>query len=300
MRTSITELLQHRVVILDGGLGSSLIALGLESGRNPTLWNLEQPDRVREVHAAFIASGSDVIHSNTFGANRFVLKNHGLEDRMEEINLAAARVAREAAGEDRLVAGNMGPSGLLLEPLGEAEPAALEAGFSHQAAALEAGGVDYLSVETMMDLNEAVCALRGALSATRLAVTVSMTFDRKKRGFFTMMGNTPETCMKTLADEGAAAAGANCSIGSDDMVGLCPHLLEASGIPVIVKPNAGLPAIEDGRPVYEQDPEDFTRDIAAMVRLGARAVGGCCGTDARFIAAVKAEVDRISGEGDAR
>jgi len=207
-------------------------------------------------------------------------------------------VAREAAGEDRLVAGDMGPSGLLLAPLGEAEPAALEAAFAQQAAALEAGGVDYLSIETMMDLNEAACALRGALSATRLAVTVTMTFDRKKRGFFTMMGNTPEACVKTLADEGAAAAGANCSIGSGDMVELCPHLLDASGIPVIVKPNAGLPAMEDGRPVYKQDPEDFARDITAMVRLGAHAVGGCCGTDARFISAVKAELDRISEEGD--
>jgi len=298
MRPSIAGILQDRVALLDGGIGSSLIARGLESGHSPEAWNLERPDQVREVHAGYVASGSDVIQTNSFGGNEFILKNHGLEGRMEEINLAAARLAREAAGADRLVAGNMGPSGLLLSPLGEAEPAALEEGFARQAAALEAGGVDYVTVETMMDLNEALCALRGILAATRLPVTVSMTFDRKKRGFFTMMGNTPEVCMKTLADEGASAVGANCSIGSDDMVALCPILLEATATPVIVKPNAGLPAMVDGRPVYGQEPEDFARDIAAMVRLGARAVGGCCGTDARFIAAVKAEVDRLSG-GDA-
>jgi methionine synthase I (cobalamin-dependent) len=295
MRPSITQLLEERVVLLDGGMGASIIARGLEPGTSAELWNVEHPDAVREIHAEYIAAGSDVIQTNTFGGSLFVLERHGLADRTEELNSAAARIAREAAGPDRLVAGDIGPSGLFLQPVGDADPAALEEGFARQAGALAEGGADYISIETMMDLQEALCALRGALKATSLPVTVCVTFDRKKRGFFTMMGNSPADCLNTLADAGAAAAGANCSIGSDAMLELCPQLVEAARLPLIVKPNAGLPDTEDGRPVYRQDPADFARDQAAAVRLGARAVGGCCGTDARFIAALKKELDAMGG-----
>jgi 5-methyltetrahydrofolate--homocysteine methyltransferase len=300
MRDSITELLKSRVVLLDGGMGATLMARGLELGKSPELWNVERPDAVREVHAEYLAAGSDLVQSNTFGGSPFMLARHGLEDRTVELNREGVRVAREAAGEDRLVAGNIGPSGVFLAPVGDADPAALEEGYARQAAALAEGGADYISIETMMDLREALCALRGALSATSLPVTVCVTFDRKKRGFFTMMGNSPEDCIAALSDAGAAAVGANCSIGSDAMLELCPQLVEAARLPVIVKPNAGLPDTEEGRPVYRQDPADFARDMAAAVRLGARAAGGCCGTDARFIAALKKELDAIGPEGPGR
>ncbi len=293
----IDSLLRDRVVLLDGAVGSALVEKGLEIGQSPELWNVERPDEVRQVHAAHIAAGSDVVQTNTFGGNPFALARHGLEGRTEEVNKAAARVARQAAGPNRLVAGDIGPSGLLLAPVGDAEPAELEEGFGRQAAALAAGGVDYISVETMMDLNEALCALRGALAATDLPVAVCLTFDRKRSGFFTMMGNSPDECMRALEGEGSTAAGANCSIGSDAMTALCPQLVAASALPVVVKPNAGLPEIVGGRAVYRQDPADFARDMAAMVQLGARAVGGCCGTDARFIAALKGELDSIAAAG---
>ncbi len=305
MTRSLAKRLEDRIVLLDGGMGSALIARGLASGKSPEGWNLEHPDRVQEVHAGYYAAGSDVVQTNTFGGSPFILAKHGLEEKMEEINRAAARIAcaaaqraRAAAGEEKLVAGDIGPSGLLLPPVGNADPAELEKGFGRQAAALAEGGADYISIETMMDLNEALCALRGARAATGLPVTACITFDRKKRGFFTMMGNTPEQCVKTLAEGGAIAVGANCSIGSDAMIELCPRLVEAAGVPVIVKPNAGLPDMEGGRPVYRQSPEDFAADAARLVALGARAVGGCCGTDVRFIAAVRAELDRLSGGDD--
>jgi 5-methyltetrahydrofolate--homocysteine methyltransferase len=299
MRKPITELLAEGVVLLDGGMGSSLIARGLTLGRSPELWNVERPDDVRAIHAAYIAAGSDVVQTNTFGGNPFTLARHDLGDRLEEINCAAARVAREAAGADRLVAGNVGPSSLFLEPLGDAKPADLEEGFGRQAAALAAGGADYISVETMIDLNEALCALRGIRAATGLPVTVSLTFELKKRGFFTMMGNTPEDCVRALAEGGAVAAGANCSIGSDAMIELCPLLVKGAavsgtGIPVIVKPNAGLPDTEDGRPVYRQEPAEFAAHVASMAAAGARAVGGCCGTDARFITSLAVALGRGS------
>jgi len=293
MRTPITELLENRVVLLDGGMGSALIAMGLETGGSPELWNVERPDDVRAIHAGYIAAGSDVVQTNTFGGSPMTLARHGLEERTEELNTAAARVARAAAGEDRLVAGDIGPSGLFLAPVGDADPAVFEEGFARQAAALAAGGADYISIETMMDLQEALCALRGALRGARLPVTACVTFDRKKRGFFTMMGNSPADCVTALTDAGAAAVGANCSVGSDVLLELCPQLVEAARVPVIVKPNAGLPDTEDGRPVYRQDPADFARDMAAAARCGARAVGGCCGTDPRFIAALRKELDAV-------
>jgi methionine synthase I (cobalamin-dependent) len=208
-----------------------------------------------------------------------------------DINASAVGLARDAAGPERLVAGNLGPSGMLLAPLGDAEPAELEEGFGRQAAALAEAGVDYIGVETMMDLQEALCALRGARAATELPVTVCLTFDRKRRGFFTMMGNRPAECMQALADAGATAGGANCSFGSSEMGDLCPMLVEAAALPIIAKPNAGLPETVAGQSVYRQEPLDFGREMAWMVRAGARAVGGCCGTDPRFIRALRTELD---------
>ncbi len=311
MRTSLAELFDKGVVLLDGGMGSSLIARGLESGRPPETWNLERPDDVREIHAAYAAAGSAVVQTNTFGGSVFTLKKHGLDKEMEEINRAGARIAREAVeasgaagakGARALVAGNIGPSGEMLSPVGVIKPAELVDGFARQAAALAEGGADYISIETMIDLKEAICALKAVREATDLPATACLTFEKKKRGFFTLMGNQPGDSMKALADEGALAAGANCSIGSDAMAELCSLLVgssakpASSAPPVIVKPNAGLPEMEGSRAVYRQEPADFARDGAAMVRLGARAVGGCCGTDARFIAALKSELDKLSGE----
>jgi len=290
MTRSITARLEQGVVLLDGGLGSQLIARGLTSGTAPERWNIERPDDVRAVHESYVAAGSDAIHTNSFGGNPFVLEKHGLADQLEAINHAAARLAREATGSERLVAGDLGPSGLLLPPVGTADVGVLEEGFGRQASALAEGGVDYIAIETMMDLEEALAALRGAAAATSLPVTVCMTFDRKKRGFFTMMGNRPAVCVERLAEAGAVAVGANCSVGSEDMLELCGLLLEASEVPVIVEPNAGHPEMEGGRAVYRQTPEDFAADVAEMARRGARVVGGCCGTDDRFIAALKREL----------
>lgn len=287
MTRSIASLLAERVVLLDGGVGSELIARGLELGRPPELWNLERPDDVRAVHAAYVAAGSDVVQTNSFGASPFVLARHGLGQRAGEINTAAARIARAAAGTQRLVAGDIGPSGESLPPVGAADPDELADGFARQAQALAAGGADYLSIETMIDLREALCALRGARAACDLPLTACLTFDRKKRGFFTLMGDAPGDAVKALADAGAAAAGANCSVGSEAMAHLLPELLAAATVPVIVKPNAGLPEVADGGTVYRQQPIQFAADLARMAALGARAVGGCCGTDARFIAALR-------------
>lgn len=286
MRSALPERLREGVVLLDGAMGTALMARGLAAGTPPEAWNLERPGDVRAVHAGYVHAGSVVVQTNTFGANPVALERHGLAGRMADVNRRAVDLAREAAGPERLVAGSMGPTGSLLTPLGDATQAGLTEAFARQAAALAEAGADYLAVETMMDLAEALCALRGARQATGLPVTVCLTFERRRRGFFTLMGNRPADCARALAAAGAVAVGANCSVGSDEMVELCAEFADASELPVVVKPNAGLPELADGRPVYRQAAGDFARDMVAVVEAGARAVGGCCGTDHTFIAAL--------------
>jgi len=294
MSAPLATLWAQQTVLLDGGMGSALIARGLASGGCSDLWNVERPDDVLTVHAGYLAAGSIVIQTNTFGGSALALASHGLASEMEALNCAGARIARRAVEEHgggrRIVAGSMGPSGRFLPPVGDVDPADLADAFAAQAASLAAGGVDYIAIETMIDIEEALCALRGTRRATALPVTVCLTFEKRPRGFFTMMGNPLQEAVHILADAGADAVGANCSIGSQAMLEACPVLTAASPLPVVLKPNAGLPDIEDGRPVYRQTPEDFARDMAAMARMGAQAVGGCCGTDERFIAALAKEL----------
>jgi len=293
MSCGIVELLEEKVVLLDGGMGSSLIALGLEAGGCTELWNVEFPERVRAVHESYLKAGSDVVQTNTFGANSLALARHGAGDRLGELNRAAARIAREAvdsAGHG-LVAGNIGPSGLFRPPVGTASPDEWRSTFVDQARALAEEGVDYFSLETFSDLEEARVAITAIRTFSELPISACLTFDRKKRGFFTLMGDTPAKAFETLVAEGACAVGANCSVGSGDMLAAMTELREAASVPLVVKPNAGLPRIADGRAVYAQAADEFAAEVAATVSLGAGAVGGCCGTDRDFIAALRSELD---------
>jgi len=298
MNAGLARLWGGSTVLLDGGMGTALIARGLTGGGCSELWNVKRADCVEAVHAGYLDAGSVAIQTNTFGGTALALANHGLASEMETLNREGALIARRAVGQHgvagKLVAGNMGPSGRFLPPVGDATPDELTDAFAAQAAVLASAGVDYMAIETMIDMEEALCALRGVRRATDLPVTVCLTFEKRTRGFFTVMGNPLQEAAKTLADAGADAVGANCSIASDDMLEACRLLCEVSAVPVIVKPNAGLPELKDGRPTYRQTPDDFAGDLAAMALLGARAVGGCCGTDERFIAALANELAAVS------
>lgn len=298
MGEGILERVRRKVVLLDGAMGTALMARGLPSGVPGEEWNLEHPEKVRAVHEEYLAAGSDVVQTNTFGGNPLRLAQHGLADRFEAINRTAARLAREAAGTEHLVAGNLGPTGLMLPPVGDGDPEAFEAAFAAQAELLARAGVDYLSIETMIDLEEALCAIRGAKrGAPGLPVSACMVFEKKPRGFYSPMGNRPEASMEALVEAGAILVGANCSMGSAEMLELTPVLVEAASVPVVVKPNAGLPRAEGGRVSYDQAPEAFANQVAAMADAGARAVGGCCGTDGRFIAALRRALRAREGRG---
>lgn len=291
-RESLLSILKSRPIILDGATGTELIARGLSSGEPPEGWNILYPERVQDVHRSYYASGSDVVVSNSFGANRIKLSTYGYAERVEEINKKACEILRNACTKDAFVAGNIGPTGKFLKPVGEFEPSEFSEVYEEQALALRDGGADLIYIETMYDLKEALIALEAA-KKTGLPVFVTMTFSKKKKGFFTIMGDTPEISLKKLYDEGADAVGANCSLECYEMLDLMEGMKNFSEIPFIAKPNAGQPKVNDGKVYYDANPEDFARDIEKMISMGVRLVGGCCGTSPLFIKKI-AEIVKLN------
>ena len=291
MHPTIEQLLAGGTVILDGAWGTELQQRGLEIGACPDLWNVSQPERVEEVARAYVDAGSQIILTNTFGANRFVLKRHQAADRVAEINRRGVEISRRAAADRAKVFASMGPTGVMLM-MGEVSEVELELAFAEQAAALAAAGADGLVIETMSDPAEARVAVIAA-KATGLPVVACMVFDSGRNHDRTMMGTTPEQAAKTLLDAGADLLGANCGQGVAGFVAICKRLAEAGGRPVWIKANAGLPEMVDGRTAYAQSPAQFAAYLPALIEAGAGFVGGCCGTSPAFIRAVRQELGSV-------
>lgn len=299
MTDCLTALLAERGhLIADGAMGTNLFALGLETGDSPELWNVEHPDRVATVHRAFLEAGSDIVLTNSFGGSRHRLKLHHAQDRVGELNAAAARIARAEAdafagrtGRRALVAGSMGPTGELFVPLGALTPEEGVEAFAEQAAGLAEGGADLLWIETMSAPEEVTAAVAGA-ARTGLPFVVTMTFDTNRR---TMMGLTPDgfaSFAQSLTPR-PAAIGANCGVGPAELVDTILGITAADPEAVVIaKGNCGIPQYVDGQIVYDGTPEA----MAAYARLardaGARIVGGCCGSTAVH---VKAIADALAG-----
>jgi 5-methyltetrahydrofolate--homocysteine methyltransferase len=289
------RLLLGPCLLLDGGLGSMLIAAGLPSGAPPDRWNLERPETVRRVHRDYVEAGSEAIHCNTFGSNPTRLARFGLADRCEEINRTGVLLARQAGSA--FLIGDMGPTGEYLPPIGQGDPELWREGFARQAKSLAEAGVDALHLETMSDLREALLALESSRQAAPgLPVLVSLTFERKKRGFFTVMGDPLCASLASLARAGAVAVGANCSVTCADMRVLAEEALRDGALtklsaPLVVQPNAGQPRLAAGTVVYDGTAEEFAALMAPLAAgVSTRpvaALGGCCGTDPRFITALK-------------
>ncbi len=282
--------LGERVLLLDGGMGSLLIAAGLERGEPAEGWNLEHPERVVAAHRGYVDAGCDVVHTNTFGATPVKLAASGLAGRCREVNAAAVELARRAAGRGVFVAGDVGPTGVFLPPVGDASEKLYRQAFGEQVEALVAAGVDLIAIETMYDVREALAAAEVAL-ATGLPVFASMTFEAKRRGTFTMMGDPLVPSLRALAAAGVDAVGLNCSVGSGAMLAMVREAAGSVDRPLVAQPNAGRPRATADGVAYDADPETFARDLAAMVEAGARVVGGCCGTDPDFLRAARAALD---------
>lgn len=278
---------QKGYAVLDGAMGTQLFSAGLTSGDAPERWNIEHPERLQDIHRAYYDAGSDVVLTNSFGGTRYRLKLHGLDDRVEELSEAAARNARVAADEtDRnvLVAGSIGPTGELIEPLGELSIADAEAAFAEQARGLAAGGADLLWLETLSDLTEVECAIRGAKAGSDLPIVVTMSFDTAG---CTMMGVTGTAAVARLADYGLAALGANCGNNIPDTEAAVTEIARVSdGLLVVSKANAGIPEWHGTELHYSGTPEVLAAHAHRVRAAGVQVIGGCCGSTPDHIAMV--------------
>jgi 5-methyltetrahydrofolate--homocysteine methyltransferase len=280
----LLELIAKRGTVLgDGAMGTMLQLAGLTDGA-PERWNVERPEIVLGIHRAYVEAGSDFISTNTFGGTRNRLALDGLGDRVAELNEAGARLAREAAG-DRLVAGSMGPTGELMEPLGLLTPDGARASFAEQARALKAGGADFALIETMSALEEVQAAVEGAREAGLPAV-VTMSFDTH---FRTMMGVKPAQALAAIAALGVRVIGANCGNGPAEIERIMTEMAQATpdGVLLMAKSNAGMPRWKDDRITYGGTPEVMADYARRMAGLGVRVIGGCCGSTPEHVAAMR-------------
>lgn len=280
-KKDILYLIKERTLLIDGAMGTQLIERGLQKGQCPELWNLERSDHIRKIHKNYLDAGADIIITNTFGGTSPKLAKFDLQDKMEEINRAGVEIAKSVCPENRYVAGDMGPVGLFLPPVGKASEEDFFNAYKEQARVLKEAGADLLIIETQYDIREAVQAVKAA-KTTGLPVFAAMTFEKKKRGYFTIMGNRPEECMKALAVAGADVVGANCSLECDEYLELTGLMKKASPVPILVQPNAGQPEMVNGKPTYRQTPEQFALRLKPLIEAGADIVGSCCGSTPEF------------------
>jgi methionine synthase I (cobalamin-dependent) len=288
---SFADLLAERPVLLaDGATGTNYQEMGIEPGVAPEEWVFDAPERVRELHRRFADAGSDLVLTCSFGATTPRLADGPLAGRTAELNARAAELAREAVGDDRLVAGSLGPTGQLVEPYGVLTREVCVGAYAEQAQALAEGGVDLLVLETFFALEEALWAIEGAQSVTDLPLVASFSFDQ---GTHTMMGVSPTDVVAAVEPLGVAALGANCGRSLADTDAIVTELLAvAPGIPLWVKPNAGVPHVVGDAVVYEAGPEDLAAHVRAYADRGVRVVGGCCGSTPEHVAAIARALGR--------
>jgi len=314
-RMSLKERISEGLFLLDGAMGTQLIARGVEVGKCSDYLNIESPDIIFEIHQAYFRAGSDAVLTNTFGANKYALARHGLSDKVREINTAAVKIALRAAdlvlrsesllrrvAKEKYVLGDVGPSGDFLQPLGNLEPEELKDAFAEQAEALLAGGVDGFIIETETSLDEATIAVEAVKSVNRdLPVFVSFAFDRVAGDFKTMMGVDVESAVAKMVSLDVDAVGFNCgTVSLDEYIELARKFISTvktldkvvrqahhpEKVLVFAEPNAGKPELVDGRTVYKVTPEDFAAAAEKIYSAGVNIIGGCCGTGPEHIEAV--------------
>ena len=288
MQTLLERLSSGGVLVSDGATGSLLQSAGLPAGASPESWCLSRPEVVRGVAEAYLAAGSDMVLTNSFGGSPLKLARHGLADRAGEVNRVAARLAREAAGSGKFVAGSVGPTGRIVwDEGGDVTPAELYEAFREQVQGLADGGADAICVETMSSLAEAREAIRASKEHTTLPVFCTFSFALGRRGYRTMMGISPEVAALEAAAAGADVIGTNCGNGIENMIEIV-RLMRAAvpDRPILAQPNAGMPELVDGVTVYPETPEYMSSRAGELIAAGATIVGGCCGTTPQHMAAI--------------
>lgn len=278
-------LTEKGVVLLDGATGSNMIRAGMPKGTSTELWILEHPKALTELQRAYAEAGSQIVYAPTFGLNPYSLKNFGKETEVQELNKRLVSLSREAVAGKAYVAGDMTTTGKMMEPRGEMTYEELFEIYSVQAEALLNAGVDLFAVETMLGVDETSVALDAIQSLCDLPVICTLSVEADGSAYYN--GNAVEA-VETLQNMGAMAVGVNCSVGPDQLVSVVASMKKVSSVPIIAKPNAGMPFItETGEAIYDMDPVRFARCIRELIRAGAGIVGGCCGTTPEYIREVK-------------
>jgi 5-methyltetrahydrofolate--homocysteine methyltransferase len=269
------------------------MARGLEPGDSPEALNLSNPEALVEVAELYVDAGAELITTNTFGGSSLKLKDFSLDHQTEEINAAAIEVLKPVVSGRAYISASIGPTGKLLKPYGDTEPEQMAESFGRQVGAVIEAGTDIVCVETMIDLTEALLAIKAARAiSSEIPIIATMTFDKTPRGYFTVMGVSVEQACNGLTDAGANIVGSNCGNGIEKMIEIAAEFVEHSKLPVIIQSNAGVPENVGGEVVYPETPEFMAERTPQLIDLGVKIIGGCCGTGPDHIRAFRAVIDR--------
>ena len=290
--TDFHKLLEEkRILVADGAWGTWMIKMGLSTGEIPELWTLKKPQLLKKIAKGYREAGADIILTNTFGANKVKLKRAGIEVNVKQINRDGVQISKEEAG-DCLVFASLGPTGEFLEPSGDFKEEDFVEVFSEQVCGFVDGGADGVIIETMSDVKEALCALRAVRENSSLPAGISMSFDKTRQGFGTMMGATVEGALSSLIEENPDIVGANCgSITIEDIIAIGKTMRKLTVLPLWIKPNAGIPYVKSGETHYPQEPEEMASFVPELLEGGTRIIGGCCGTTPEHVSLLREKVD---------
>jgi 5-methyltetrahydrofolate--homocysteine methyltransferase len=291
MKDKFLKRIETSILIFDGAMGTQIQIRGLPRGACLEEWNISHPEVIKDIHRAYYEAGSDVVLTNSFGGNRYLLEKEGYGDKVREFNMAAAQLAQEVRPEGRYVAGSVGPTGEFIEPYGDRTYEELRDCFREQVSALVDGGIDLVCIETMSDLSETKAAIEATKSVTELPVCATMAFDLGKKGFRTMMGVSSEEAAQILNESGVHVIGCNCgSIVVEDMAALVREFRQVSALPILAQANAGMPRLIEDETVHPQGAEDYAEGVIPLLEAGANLIGGCCGTTPKHIQAVAGKI----------
>ena len=288
----LNRIYQGETIISDGGTGTYLQKNGLEPGGCPEEFNVSHPEVIKKMAREYFEAGSDMVLTNSFGGSVFRQKHYGFEDSVFKFNKLAAQLAKSQAPEHGFVCGSLGPTGEFLRPLGLVSNQEMYDSFKNQALALEEGGADCVVIETMLDIDETSIAIQAVRENTSMLAMATMTFDLGPRGFFTMMGVTPEDAAKKLEQSGAQVIGANCGNGIERMIEIASKMRNSTDQPMMINCNAGIPSLVSGEILYPETPEYMAEQFMKLKDVGVNIIGGCCGTSPEHIKALSDAINK--------